>query len=136
MIDLDTMRLGTDADLPVGFDEEIGETASGDVPTASGRPNILTAIRRRLATQPGALVYRPTYGCGVLNYIGNANSPAKRADLATKIRTNLLQDLRIKDATVTVTVGTPTDSGAESALSVLIAVTLRDDTKSTLTLSW
>lgn len=126
MIDLDTIRLGTDADIPIAG--AFAVTPAGDCPTASGRLNLAAAIKRRMATEPGALVHRPTYGCGLLSRIGQANSPAGRADLAVSVRRNLLQDARIKDAEVSVALG-----DAASSVVVTVTLTLRDDSRSTLT---
>lgn len=132
---LDLARFGTDLDLPIDPDAVIRIPTSGDVPTLSGRDNLTRAIARRLATEPGALVYRPTYGCGVLGYIGAANTPAVRAKLATAIRKNLLQDVRLKDVAVSIAVGTPTDSTDSSAITVTLTLTLRDDSTTSLSLT-
>lgn len=132
---LDLARFGTDLDIPIDPAGSIRWPTSGDVPTLSGRDNLLRAVARRLVTQPGALVYRPTYGCGVLGYIGTANAPSVRAKLAIAIRKNLLQDTRLKDVSVTVAVGTPTDPTDQAAITVTLVLTLRDDTTTPLTLT-
>lgn len=124
MIDLDAIRLGTDIDAPLSG--EIVVTPAGDTPTLSGRANLAEALKRRMATEPGALVHRPTYGCGLLARIGQANNPGGRADLATLIRRNLLQDKRLKDCAVTVEIDT-------STVTISVTATLRDDSQSGLT---
>lgn len=126
MTDLDTVRLGTDISAPIGA--SIVVTPNGDTPTLSGRANLAEALRRRMATEPGALVHRPAYGCGLLSRLGVANSPGGRADLATRIRRNLLLDPRLKDCAVTVSLG----DGA-SIVVVSVTATLRDDSQSALT---
>lgn len=133
---LDTIRLGTDLDFPVDAAGVVRVTIAGDLPTVSGRANLVNALSRRLATEPGALVYRPTYGCGVLSYLGAPNSPGSRADLATKVRANLLRDTRLKDVVATVEQGTPSDAAMLIAITVSLSLTLRDDSQSSLTLTF
>jgi phage baseplate assembly protein W len=131
---LNTDRLYTDLDIPVDPSGSIRPSPSGDVASLSGRDNLTRAIMRRLVTQPGSLVHRPTYGCGVLGYIGLANSPATRSKLANAIRANLLQDRRLKDVTVSLAVGTADDASATGTITVTLSLTLRDGTSSPLTL--
>lgn len=131
---LDTDRLLTDLDIPVDPSGSIRISSSGDVARLSGRDNLTRAIMRRLVTTPGALVHRPTYGCGVLGYIGLANSPAVRSKLANAIRANLLQERRIKDVSVALSVGTLDDASATGTITVSLTLTLRDGTSSPLTL--
>lgn len=132
---LDLARLFTDLDLPADPSGSVRISASGDVATISGRDNLSRAIARRIATSPGDLLYRPAYGCGALNYIGTANSPAQRSKLARAIRVGLLADPRLKDVSVSVAVGTPTDPYDSAALTVTLALTLRDGSTSPLTLT-
>lgn len=131
---LDTDRLLTDLDIPVDPSGSIRISPSGDVGRLSGRDNLTRAIMRRLVTTPGSLVHRPTYGCGVLGYIGLANSPAVRSKLANAIRANLLQERRIKDVSVALSVGTMDDASATGTITVSLTLTLRDGTSSPLTL--
>lgn len=132
---LDTDRLLTDLDIPVDPSGTIRVSASGDVGRLSGRDNLTRAITRRLVTQPGSLVHRPTYGCGVLGYLGLANGPATRSKLANTIRANLLQDRRLKDVSVSLAVGAPDDPSATGTITVTLSLTLRDGTSSPLTLA-
>lgn len=132
---LDTDRLYTDLDIPVDPGGSIRPSPSGDVPRLSGRDNLARAVHRRLVTQPGSLVHRPTYGCGVLGYLGTANSQATRSKLANTIRANLLQDRRLKDVTVSLAVGTAEDPSATDTITVSLTLTLRDGTSSPLTLA-
>jgi hypothetical protein len=133
---LDTLRLLTDLDLPIDPDDDLVPTAGGDLPTLSGRPNLIAAISRRLVTSPGSMLYRPTYGCGVLGYLGQANSPAVRAKLGTVIRANLLLDRRLKDVSVSLAVGTGETGAVDgSALTISLVLTLRDGTTSPLVLT-
>lgn len=131
---LNTDRLYTDLDIPVDPSGTIRPSPSGDVPSLSGRDNLSRAIMRRLVTQPGSLVHRPTYGCGVLGYVGLANSPAVRSKLANAIRANLLQDRRLKDVSVSLAVGAADDPSATGTITVTLSLTLRDGTSSPLTL--
>ena len=132
---LDIARLYTDLDLPVDPTGTIRVSASGDAALLQGQDNLLRAIARRIAVSPGELVYRPSYGCGALLYIGAANSPAQRAKLARAIRVGLLADPRLKDVSVSVAVGTATDSADSTALTVTMTLTLRDGTTSPLSLT-
>lgn len=132
---LDLARFGTDLDLPIDPAGSIRIPTSGDVPTISGRDNLLRAVARRLATEPGALVHRPTYGCGILGYVGLANAPSVRSKLAITIRKNLLQDTRLKDVSVTVAAGTSADTTDSGAITVTLVLTLRDDSTAPLTVT-
>lgn len=123
---LNADRLGVDLDIPVDPAGAIRPTGTGDVPRLSGTDNLLRSVARMLVTRRGELVYRPDYGVGILDYIGRANRPSERQRLAAAIRVGLLADARLADASVTVSVGLPTDASDVSALTVAVVLTLRD----------
>lgn len=125
---LDIARLGVDLDIPVDPGGAIVPTANGDVPLLSGRPALDRGLLRRLVTEPGALVYRPGFGVGVLTWLGAPNSPVARAQLAAAARRSLLADVRIVDASVTVVPQT----NADDSPVLTASIRLRDDTRSTL----
>jgi len=130
-VTLDAARLGTDLDIPTDPGGSIRVTPTGDIPLLVGRPALDRGIERRLLTEPGAMVYRPTFGAGLLGRVGAANSPVERGRLAYAARLNLLADPRIKDAAVTATPSTD-DPGR---VDIAATVTLRDDSKSVLTVT-
>lgn len=102
MSTLDTLRFGTDLDLPDDPDEAIEVTPSGDLPLVTGRTNLRAALRRRFVVAPGTLVHRPEYGGGLPLYIERIANRRIQSQLATALRRNALRDSRIRDATITV----------------------------------
>lgn len=50
------------------------KVANGDIGLLSGLPNLRQAIEHRLVTEPGELLYHPTYGCFVRASLGEKNT--------------------------------------------------------------
>jgi len=123
----DIARFGTDLRLSETEDEILQVTASGDIPSQSGRENLRSAIRRRILTAPGELVHRPEYGCGLLLYLERPLTPAVRSQLANAIRSNILRDSRVRDVKVAVVAGLPDDPTASQAVTVTLSYRPADD---------
>ena len=126
---IDTARLGTDLVLPA-LGETIPVTASGDLPTVTGRVNVEASLVRRIATFPGSLLHRPTYGGGLPGQVEEADTPTNRSRLARDIRANLLRDVRIADVRVSVRSGRPDDADADSTITVAMDYRLQDEDRS------
>lgn len=125
---LDTSRIGTDLDIPTSPGEAIPITASGDIALLAGTPALDRSQLRRLVTEPGAMLYHPAYGVGLVGRLGAANSPIERGRLASLARVNLLRDPRVKDVAVTVSAS----SDEDHTVTIGITRTLQDDTRSTV----
>lgn len=80
----------------LAFTTDFVRSASGDLDTISGLPNLKEAIIRRIMTVPGSVIHRPTYGVGLRNFVNNLNSIGIQQRLAASIREQLLQDPRIE----------------------------------------
>jgi len=133
---IEERRLGRDVVLPQ-VDGELLVTASGDLQTVAGRPNLRAAIRRRVITQPGELLHRPTYGAGLPGYVERPSTASTRARLATDIRRQCLADPRVSECRASSSIGTPGDSEATEAITVDLSVTVRgDDAADQMTLTY
>lgn len=82
--------------------------ADGDFAIVSGRPNLHQAISNALRTDPGELIFHPSYGCKARRLIGAGAGPSTAILAAGYVRTTLLADPRISEVTscVATVVGT------------------------------
>lgn len=91
----------TDPDRVFGVDCLLvqGEllTEGGDLAVVSGRENLLQAIKHRLATTPGDLMFHGSYGCYVRTLLGAVNGPSARLLAGQYVRTALAADPRISE---------------------------------------
>ena len=126
-LQIDTDRFGTDLALPITADESIRHTATGDLPSASGRANLRRAIRRRILTNPGELVHRPDFGCGLAQFLERPMTPSWRARMASVVRSNILLDPRIADASVSVSLGVPGAETRSGAVTIEVSYRPADD---------
>jgi phage baseplate assembly protein W len=94
-------------------------TASGDLMTVSGLNNLQQALFHRLITSPGALVHRPTYGVGILQYQNAPTSFSSQQAIAEAIKDQFEQDPRVQAV-----VGVSITSEDETPETVTINVTL------------
>ena len=69
-------------------------TSSGDRDFITGLDNYKEALFRRLITEPGSLIHRPTYGVGIKRYLGAVSTISKKQELANIIQEQFLQDPR------------------------------------------
>lgn len=96
-------------------DEETGEadyvtTPDGDLTLVTGREALRQSLIRRLITEPGEWAMVPEYGVGAVSFVKAKNSPATRAELESRIRSQFLRDPRVHSVDI-VTV-TPLDDGS------------------------
>lgn len=77
-------------------------TLTGDWPTVSGEENLLDAVRRRIATTPGGLIHRESFGCGLLAYLEAPASGVTAARFSASIQSNIVQDPRVETVEVSV----------------------------------
>lgn len=127
-LDIDVRRLGTDIRVSTDPEADIEASPTGDIPMDSGRANLYEAVRRRILTVPGSIVFRNTFGGGVLDFVEAAGTAATRARLENQIRRNLLADPRIADVTVSAAKGTESDAQA-AAVTVSLTVKVLKDTQ-------
>lgn len=120
-----TIRLGTDIAIPRDPAGVILPGPTGDLPLVTGVDALRADIERGLLTEPGAMVYRPTFGAGAAGRLGTPNSPTERGRFAASVRRTLLQDPRLKDATVTVLAL----DGASDGVTVRADVLTRDESR-------
>lgn len=70
--------------------------AGGDFAVASGLDNLRQALRHRVETEQGELIFHPDYGCLVRRLIGAVNGPTAALLAASYVRAALQRDHRIK----------------------------------------
>lgn len=75
------------------------KTATGDLDSISGLPNIKSALMHRLLTTPGSFILRPTYGVGIKDYQNGPSTYALQQQLAVRIKEQFEQDPRIDEVT-------------------------------------
>jgi len=115
---------GTDIWLDVSRPDASGEanyviTPTGDLTLVMGREALRQSLIRRTITNPGEWRTLPNYGVGARQYVKGQNTPAKRAELESRIRANYLQDPRV--LTVDTAIVTPLDDGSQG---IRISVTV------------
>lgn len=120
-------RFGTDILLPTDPEADIAIGPTGDLVLVAGSANVSAALQRRTLTTPGELLFRPPYGAGIEDHLSRPSTPPRRAQIATLVRRNLLDDPRVSDATVTVAAGTPSDTSRPQAVTIGISARLKDD---------
>lgn len=123
--DLDEAVLGRDLRVPAG--SALPKTPTGDLQTVAGLENVRGALRRRMATTPGTLIHRPDYGAGLEDWVEVAATPGARAQVANRVRRQVLRDARVADARAEATAGLP-DGRGEAGLTVRLQYQLRQDT--------
>jgi len=69
--------------------------ANGVIQTVTGEELLRQAIRHRLTTQPGALVHRPGYGCGLKRFRATLLRPAALAAAKAEVVRSLRAETRI-----------------------------------------
>jgi LysM repeat protein/phage baseplate assembly protein W len=84
-------------DVALDADGLMTPDENGDLATFNGVANLHQAISHRLLTEIGELVYHPTYGNPLLDYVGNLNVPELAVMANYEIQRCLKADPRIKD---------------------------------------
>lgn len=87
--------LGADIELNEQTHKLHWDSKKHDFKIVSGVANMHQAIKLRLSTIPGELLYHPAYGNELLNFVGRRNTAVFQALAAGIIHTCLNQDIRI-----------------------------------------
>jgi phage baseplate assembly protein W len=87
--------LGSDVEINEKTRKLHWDSKKHDFRTVSGVANMHQAIKLRLSTFPGELLYHPAYGNDLLNFVGRKNTALFQALAAGIIHTCLNQDIRI-----------------------------------------
>lgn len=93
---------GTDLSLQKGL---LTATASGDFAFVTGAANLKQALKNRIETRQGELIYHMSYGANLRSMIGTLATPAAELLAASLVKTSLLADPRvdsIKSATASI----------------------------------
>jgi phage baseplate assembly protein W len=93
-------------DLLLDISGNLSGDSTGDLSGVSGVANLTQALKNRLSTELGELVYYPQYGNVALDYIGSVSSSALAILCNSKVSSTLMQDPRvnsISNITTTVT---------------------------------
>ena len=106
-------------------------TAAGDWAHVTGIDALRQALLRRLVTNPGEWKTNPGYGVGAPQYVKSPDTPASRAELAARIRSQFLLDDRVESiSAITISNLDPsgdTDGGLEISVSVVAAGRLQQN---------
>lgn len=94
----------TDSDAVLGADAQLGPrgellTDGFDFAVVSGRANLSQAIRMRVTSERGDLMYHPEYGCDVRRLLGVVNGPTKGLIAARVSKAAVAQDPRVTRVT-------------------------------------
>jgi phage baseplate assembly protein W len=93
---------------------------NGDIQTIVGVDNLAQAMWHRLVTEQGQLVYHPSYGNPLIDYIGSVNTPTLAVIANHQIQQTLLADPRISSIrTLTTTI-----NGDTLNISVVVGIDL------------
>lgn len=71
-------------------------TPAGDWQSVSGNEALRQSLRRRTITKPGEWKTKPNYGVGATEYVKQKDTPAMRAELAGRIRSQYMLDQRVE----------------------------------------
>lgn len=72
---------------------------AGDFAVVGGRENLKQQLEHRIATDKGALLYHPEYGCSVRRLLGVVNGPTAALLGREYVRSALLSDFRVAEVT-------------------------------------
>lgn len=95
--------------------------ANHDWGTLNGIAAIRQAVLNRLITSPGEFAFRPDYGVGVLEYLKEELTEARIAELATRIRSQLVRDRRISRVDVLIEEFAAPGTGLRISITVVVA---------------
>jgi len=70
------------------------QSENGDIALVSGAANYVQALTSLVVTEPGDLLFHPTYGCGVRSLLGSSNSRAKMMLAGGLVRRAIASDPR------------------------------------------
>lgn len=106
-------------DLDHNFGGDLSVTLTGDLATVSGDTRTQQRILRRLLTNPGGYIAQPTYGAGLLQFIGQAVSVD---EITALIKGQIAMEASVAQTPAPVITVTQ-DPGNVSAFDVSIAYT-------------
>jgi phage baseplate assembly protein W/LysM repeat protein len=107
-------------DIRLDVNGLLGPDGNGDIQTVVGVDNLSQAMWHRLVTENGQLVYHPTYGNPLIDYIGSVNTPTLAVLANHQIQQVLLADPRVNSIqTISTTV-----QGDTLNISVVVNVDL------------
>lgn len=72
------------------------DDTTGDFEVVSGRENLKQAISFRIVTDPGELIYHPTYGCKIGRRKGNKNAAVATLLGRMDVQDALVQETRLR----------------------------------------
>lgn len=72
------------------------DSSTGDYTLVSGRENLKQALRHRIVTDPGELIYHPEYGCKIQRRRGSKNAPVALLLGRMDVQDALQQETRLK----------------------------------------
>jgi hypothetical protein len=72
------------------------DASTGDIASVSGRDNLSQAVANRIVTDPGELIYHPTYGCKIQRRRGLKNNAVTLLLGRMDIQDALQQETRLK----------------------------------------
>lgn len=72
------------------------DPATGDFSVVAGRDNLKQALEHRIVTDPGELMFHPTYGCKIQRRRGNKNTPVALLMGRMDVQDALEQETRLK----------------------------------------
>jgi phage baseplate assembly protein W len=94
----------TDPDKVFGIDVQLDKGAlviiGGDMAVVSGRANLRQALKHRVETDRGELMFHPTYGSRIRRLIGTVNGPTAGMLAAQYAKAAVETDDRVKQVTV------------------------------------
>lgn len=82
-------------DISQFFGGDLIASSNGDLQTVDGVDWSQQRILRRLLTNPGDYIWRPTYGAGLQRYIGQALSLAKYQEIEGLIRSQIFLETSV-----------------------------------------
>lgn len=75
---------------------DVVTTPAKDLALVDGEECLRQALIRRIITAPGDWATLPEYGCGARLYVKARNTPATRAELTERIRSQLAREARVE----------------------------------------
>lgn len=87
-----------ESDIELAVDGSL-MTADGDFAMIAGRGNLRQALKNRIETERGDLLFHQRYGCNVRRLIGTVNGPTASLLAAQYVKSAVLADPRISRVT-------------------------------------
>jgi phage baseplate assembly protein W len=70
---------------------------AGDIKLVSGTKNLVQAIRHKVLTDTGELLFHSTYGCDVRSLLGATSGPIQAMFAASYVKASVKSDPRVQD---------------------------------------